>query len=123
YLDQILRGQPFRREVVGIDKLVVQVKLDFLHLLKERNLQLDIDHGSLAGRMVLGHADLLRQVFVNLFDNAIKYSFKDTAVVVRGATRGGVIVVHIGNEGLPIPNDMREKIFERGVRMEEAQAW
>ena len=67
---------------------------------------------------VLGNADKLAQVFINLISNAIKHN-ADTAPLVRvtSAVRDGVYEVRIADNGPGIPPQERELIFikfERG---------
>ena len=57
--------------------------------------------------------DRLDQVMSNLLENAIKYSPDGgpIAVVVEG--RGGEVEVRVADEGLGIPDEHRENVFER----------
>lgn len=72
---------------------------------------------------VPGHKDLLRQVFMNLFDNAVKYSDSDTAVNVipRLQKKTGVLLVEVESVGIGFDADERARIFERGYRGAEAR--
>jgi signal transduction histidine kinase len=67
---------------------------------------------------VKGHSALLRQVFMNLFDNAVKYADGDTRVVVsvRPQVRKRSLLVEVENIGPGFETSEREKIFERGYR-------
>ena len=58
------------------------------------------------------------QVFTNLLNNAVQYSFRDTpiSVSINGETKDVKLSVH--NQGVPIPPDKAERIFDsltRGV--------
>ncbi|MDF2837787.1 MAG: sensor histidine kinase [Paenibacillus sp.] len=56
--------------------------------------------------------DKLRQLLINLIDNAIKYSDPGAEIAVAaGATAGGVRIV-IANPGRPIPPDKWASLFE-----------
>lgn len=66
---------------------------------------------------------LLRQVFVNLLRNAIKYSlprYSGQPMVIRvtGQPQTGMSIVQIENWGLGIPPDQRDDIFKPFVRGE-----
>jgi signal transduction histidine kinase len=123
YMDKILRGEPFDRETVSLARLAIETKLDFIHLLKEKHLSLQIDDESLDRLLrVQGHREMLRQVVVNLIDNAIKYSLPDTTIHIRGRQWPEGAAFEITNQGLPIPEELREKIFDRGFRTEKARA-
>jgi signal transduction histidine kinase len=73
---------------------------------------------------VRGHVDLLRQVFVNLFDNAVKYSNPHTVVTVdihpQKAT--GHLLVEVASEGCKLEISEKDRIFELGYRGNAARA-
>jgi PAS domain S-box-containing protein len=121
YMDKILRGEPFDRDKVSLARLAIETKIDFMHLLREKRLELHVDGDSLDRFLrVRGHGEMLRQVVVNLVDNAIKYSLPGTTINIRG--REGP-AFEITSRGLPIPEEEREKIFQRGFRTRKAQAF
>lgn len=119
YMDKILRGEPFQMERVSLAKLSIETKLDFLHLLAEKHLDLHIDDASLLN--VQGHPEMLRQVLVNLTDNAIKYSFPGSSIQIGGRKVSGAFALEVSNQGLPIPSEDREKVFQRGYRTNTAR--
>lgn len=61
---------------------------------------------------------LLEQVFFNLLDNAAKYSPLNSTIIVRARAQSDRIVVTIADQGRGIPEDLREKIFEKFARFE-----
>jgi PAS domain S-box-containing protein len=62
-----------------------------------------------------GDADRLRQVLLNLLDNAVKYSDSDQ-VSVRVDVADGKIFIAVGDEGRGIATADRERIFEKFYR-------
>jgi len=122
YMGQILRGGEFERELLSLGKLAIETKLDLQHLLGAKRLRLSIDDQSLdALAPFVGHAELLRQVFFNLFDNAIKYSLNGTAIEVRGKARDSRCFFEVVNDGLRVSSQDRRRVFERGFRSDEAK--
>lgn len=63
----------------------------------------------------------LRQLFLNLVDNAVKYSTPGSQVLIALRREGQKAVVRITNSGLRIPPDLKDRIFDRFVRGEEAR--
>jgi PAS domain S-box-containing protein len=123
YMDKILRGEPFDKVWVPLSGLTVETAIDFSHLLKEMDLRLEIDRESLTRHLrVQGHKEMMRQVVVNLVDNAIKYSLPGTEIRIRARVWPEGPSFEISNRGLPIPEVDREKVFERGFRTKKAQA-
>jgi PAS domain S-box-containing protein len=123
YMDKILIGEPFEKQHVSLAKLATETKMDFLHLLEEKSLDIRINGESIERYvLVLGHQDMLRQVLVNLVDNAIKYSLPNTIIMIRGRKWPEGNALEISNEGLPLSVEQRERIFERGFRTQAARA-
>ena len=79
--------------------------------------ELDSDSDSLP---ILSVPQLLSVVLKNLIENAIKYSPKNGAVLVRTFARDGNVRVCIEDSGKGVPPEQRELIFNRFYRMPDA---
>jgi PAS domain S-box-containing protein len=62
--------------------------------------------------------DRARQVLVNLLENAIKYSPDGGRIHVGLEAREGVVAFSVTDEGLGIPADHHERIFEKFYRLD-----
>ena len=65
---------------------------------------------------VFGDADRLQQVEVNLLGNAVKYTPAGKTIRLMVAAEEGQAVIRMRDEGMGIPTDMLERIFEPFVR-------
>lgn len=63
-----------------------------------------------------GDKDKLVQVIVNLLDNCIKYSSIDSRVEIKLSTENKYAVLTIADQGIGIPKDDLEKVFDRFYR-------
>ena len=70
-----------------------------------------------------GDADRLLQVFVNLFNNAAKYTPKGGRVWVHATIEGAEAVVHVHDTGLGIPIDMQPRIFDLFTQVDATKAY
>ncbi len=59
---------------------------------------------------------LVKQVFKQLLDNALKYSPKASPVVVTSACTRGGIAVSVADMGPGIPDEEKPRVFEKGYR-------
>jgi PAS domain S-box-containing protein len=62
----------------------------------------------------------LRQVVVNLLDNAVKYSENGNRVEVAVRARPGVASIEVVDQGIGVPEDAHERIFEKFYRLDPA---
>jgi PAS domain S-box-containing protein len=65
-----------------------------------------------------GDAQRLEQALDNLVSNAIKYSPRGGTVEIRGRSNPAEVVLSISDEGVGIPLDEQERIFDRFYRVE-----
>ncbi|MGZ4779060.1 MAG: hybrid sensor histidine kinase/response regulator [Thermoanaerobaculia bacterium] len=66
--------------------------------------------------------DLLRRLLANLVENAIRHAPKNTAVSVTTATVDGACEFRIADAGPGVPAEMRERIFDPFVQIEEGDS-
>jgi PAS domain S-box-containing protein len=71
---------------------------------------------------VLCDESLLRQVLVNLVENAIKYSPDGGRIEVRLDSDRGNVRISVSDEGLGIPASEHERIFEKFHRLDPAMS-
>src|SRR5262249_22553974 len=62
-----------------------------------------------------GNADDLRDMVDNLLDNALVHGSGKVRVAVRHvvSNRGQEVVIEVADEGMGVPDTLKEKIFER----------
>jgi len=71
---------------------------------------------------VTGNRSRLKQVVVNLLDNAIKYTPDGGHIEVRVAKRNGFAILSICDNGIGIPAEALPRIFERFFRVDKARS-
>lgn len=71
---------------------------------------------------VEGDRARLKQVIVNLLDNAIKYTPEDGAIKIRVCSTDGRAVIEIEDNGAGIPADALMHVFERFYRVDKARS-
>jgi two-component system sensor histidine kinase KdpD len=65
---------------------------------------------------VLADCELLGLALMQLLDNALKYSSSNSVVRVRLESGEGFARIRVTSEGVPIPAEERERVFERFYR-------
>ena len=67
--------------------------------------------------LVHGHASSLMDMVDNLVDNAVRYTPSGGHVTVSVGTDAGAAWLRVEDDGVGIPPDMREKVFQRFFRL------
>lgn len=122
-LTRIEAGQlRLQQERVDLDALVEQAARSLRPRFEDASIHLRIVHDA-SSTLVCGDAARLRIVFVNLLDNALKYTPAGGEVVLRLANGGGrSLHVLLRDDGPGIPEEFRERIFEKFFRVEHHRA-
>ncbi|MGG3471100.1 ATP-binding protein [Neobacillus pocheonensis] len=60
----------------------------------------------------------LRQILLNLLDNAIKYNRENGEIIISSVNEGEFLTIHVRDTGLGIPPEAQEEIFEPFYRLE-----
>jgi PAS domain S-box-containing protein len=70
--------------------------------------------------IIVSNAQSLRNVFINLLSNAIKYSFEGSNIYVQLWQEGDIFYASVRDEGIGIPKDQKEYLFQRFFRADNA---
>ena len=71
---------------------------------------------------VSANEDMLKHVWFNLIDNAIKYNRQGGSVEVRIEERGDRILLSVKDDGIGIPKDKQDRVFERFYRVDKSHS-
>lgn len=102
-----------------VNELVREVvnKLDYLARSKHIEIRTELD----TLFSIKFDVDLMRQVFSNLVENAIKYSPENTSILVTSEERDGWVTVQVSDQGPGIPKDELPHIFMKFYRSRNAK--
>ncbi len=78
--------------------------------------------GGDAGAEVYGDEALLVVALHNLISNAIQYSGKGTRVGIGVSNTDGIVEIAVTDQGVGIPDDEQDRVFERFFRTDPARA-
>ncbi|MEA4927016.1 MAG: ATP-binding protein [Syntrophomonadaceae bacterium] len=66
--------------------------------------------------------DLINQVFINLLDNAIKYTPRHGQITIRSREANNRLVTTVTDTGVGIPQESLSRVFERFYRVDKARS-
>ena len=68
-----------------------------------------------------GEKEDIKHIISILLDNAIKHTKEKGKIIVNTKKENNNVIIEIKNQGEPIPEEEREKIFERFYRIDKAR--
>ncbi|WML57410.1 HAMP domain-containing sensor histidine kinase [Neobacillus sp. PS2-9] len=106
-------------ETIQLDEIIHQVTKGFnaLAILKGVNLKADI-----APIQMIGDKERLKQLFVILIDNAIKYTKGNGSVSIKGSIKNSRAVIEIVDTGIGISKEDLPHIFNRYYRGDKSRS-
>jgi two-component system, OmpR family, sensor kinase len=117
-LAQADAGQPIRRERVELDTLVLQVYRQVRPLAEGIELVIGAEDQA----TILGDPDRIKQLLLNLVDNAIKYTPQGGQVTLSLQRVEGWAQLSVADTGIGIPAQDLSHIFERFYRVDKARS-
>jgi len=117
-LAQADAGQPIRRERVELDTLMLQVYRQVRPLAAGIELVIGAEDQA----TILGDPDRIKQLLLNLVDNAIKYTPQGGQVTLGLQRVEGWAQFSVADTGIGIPAQDLPHIFERFYRVDKARS-
>lgn len=102
-------------------KSLVSDAVDFYEVLAEEKQQ-SIQFTSSDDPIIWGDKDLLFQAVSNLIDNAIKYTLPGGNIDIALVAEPSSIKLSVGDNGIGIPVDERDKVFQRFYRVAKSRS-
>ncbi len=100
-------------DVIGVAVDTSAIDADSKHI--------DIVTGGAAGLEVFGSEEQVTAAVANLVANAVSYSAPDSTVLVTTKAEDGSVEVSVVDQGIGIPPDEIDRIFERFYRVDPAR--
>ena len=85
---------------------------------KEMAILLEVDEELI----VEADEEKMRQIFINLLENAIRYSDRGTSILLKAVMEGRAAVIRVEDSGIGIPKEDLPRITERFYRVNKARS-
>lgn len=94
---------------VEIDKIIVETSFELQKKAENKQIELVV---KTSPEVIEADGDRLRQVFLNIIDNAIKFSHKYSSVYIRQETKENGVLIEIKDTGIGMGQEHLEHIGE-----------
>jgi signal transduction histidine kinase len=101
---------------VSVEPLVRDTVESFAHVLAGQGFKVDVAIPPDLPEVSVD-VDAVSQALANLIDNAIKYSEKRKVLRVEVAVQDGGVAITVGDEGIGIPREEHDRIFDKFYRV------
>ncbi len=113
------------KESTDFKLLVNEIKQTFLLLAREKNVEIIVKGGEYFPKTVHVDALKLRQILLNLVNNALKFTDKGTVTIqydfsIHEQNSNGILSFSVSDTGIGVPNEKKKKIFEPFVQEKNA---
>jgi len=112
--------EPLNFQEVSIKELLTELSSDVEVLARDKGLKFKL--GPLEDITVKGDRVKLRQLFLNLLENAIRYTASGGSIISAAVKRKDTAVVSVSDTGIGIPPEHLPRIFERFYRVDKARS-
>ena len=107
--------------LVDIGELLDNVISDFSIAADEKNVKLIINKEAGINYTVLGDCDKLKQVFINLISNGIKFTNSSGTVWINISSNADSVIIEIKDNGIGIKKEDLPYVFERMYRGDKSR--
>jgi len=115
-------GVKMSKRYFGISNTIHKI-IDELNALAEiKNVSIEFNSSEAVDVSVFGDEERLKQVLVNLIDNAVKYTSKNGSVKISLDVKEKEVFVIIEDNGIGIPKKDLPRIFERFYRVDKTRS-
>ena len=102
-----------------LDEQIRKCILMFNQKLDEKNINITMDEKNLK---VISNEELLQQVWINLINNAIKYTPENGQIEVKLEEEEKYVIVEIKDSGIGIDEKKQKRIFEKFYQVDSSHA-
>jgi signal transduction histidine kinase len=105
------RGLVDRMDKVNLGNLISEViwQMNVLADNKKVSIEANLPSNDI---FVVGSKSLLKSLFLNLIDNALKYSPEKSTITVSMKEEEDNVLITVADQGEGIPEDQQEKVFQ-----------
>lgn len=107
------------KEIVNLSSIIEEILYLVADKLKDKNINIKKDYEELSINI---NRDYLKQIILNLIDNAIKYNIDNGSIYISIIDEKNFLNIKIEDSGIGIAKDDLNRVFERFYRVDKARS-
>jgi len=112
---------PLVFEYIDVKEVIYAVGEDFSSVLKDKNIKLNYDVDESINYIIFADKDKIKQVFINLISNAVKFNNKNGYIEIDISKNAYEIIISVKDNGIGIKKEDLPFIFERLYRGDKSR--
>jgi len=112
----------YRKEEVELTGIIDEVISTFSDKIREKNLTAAVDVDNCYPLLVFADSQRLHQLFSNLLQNTLRYTYPGGRFEVHCETVGKDVLIHWQDSDPGVPEHLLDRLFERLFRAEESRS-
>jgi two-component system phosphate regulon sensor histidine kinase PhoR len=121
-ISKLEAGMKMSKRYFGINNFLEEIIEEIKYLSDKKNINIIFSSDVSEKTQVFADSEKIKQVMVNLIDNAVKYTSENGEVKISVASKDKEVIISIEDNGIGIPKEDIPRIFERFYRVEKARS-
>ena len=121
-ISKLEAGMKMSKRYFRVNEMIKRTIDDLQGIAKKKNISIEFDPGSSNGVSVFGDEERLKQVMINLIDNAVKYTNAEGVIKVATEMKAKEVTISVEDNGIGIPKSDLPRVFERFYRVDKTRS-
>jgi two-component system, OmpR family, phosphate regulon sensor histidine kinase PhoR len=121
-ISRLETGMKISKRYFEINRFMSDVVNELSELSKKRKVEIKIESEVSDKTRAFGDEERLKQVIINLIDNAVKYTNENGEIKIGITKTDKDVFVSVSDNGVGIPKDDLPRIFERFYRVDKTRS-
>jgi two-component system phosphate regulon sensor histidine kinase PhoR len=121
-ISKLEAGMKMSKRYFRVNDMIKRTIDDLQGIAKKKNITIEFNQGSSNGVNVFGDEERLKQVMINLIDNAVKYTNPEGIIKVSTELKQKEVTISVEDNGIGIPKVDLPRVFERFYRVDKTRS-